>query len=180
MVGRVISHYRVLEKLGAGGMGVVYKAQDLDLNRFAALKFLHDYEAEDGRERFIQEALEASALDHPNICTIYERGKSDDGRVFLTLIRIPRRPWNKTPSRVAIGTWLGFMPRFRIDRKKLRMDREKRSGGSYPLVLPRSLSQGHGPSLGYNKPHRERRAWLPAREVEPVSARPRTATPPES
>ena len=85
MVGRVISHYRVLEKLGAGGMGVVYKAQDLDLNRFAALKFLHDYEAEDGRERFIQEALAASALDHPNICTIYERGKSDDGRVFLAM-----------------------------------------------------------------------------------------------
>ena len=103
MIGQTISHYEIVEKLGEGGMGVVYKAKDTKLDRFVALKIPRSPLAQ-GRRRFVREAKAAAALDHPNIRTVYEIYEAD-GKTFIAMAFVerqasisPRRSFGWSPS----------------------------------------------------------------------------------
>jgi TolB-like protein len=101
LVGRTVSHFHVLDPLGAGGMGVVYRAEDTRLGRAVALKFLLPQLSPDAtaKARFLREARSAAALDHPNLCTIYEVGESEDGRLFLAMALYPGETLNSRLAR---------------------------------------------------------------------------------
>jgi non-specific serine/threonine protein kinase len=97
MIGKTVSHYKIIEKLGGGGMGIVYKAQDLKLDRFVALKFLppHLTTSEEEKQRFIHEAKAASSLDHNNICAIHEIDETEDSKLFISMAYYEGETLNK-------------------------------------------------------------------------------------
>jgi len=97
MIGKIVLHYKIIEELGSGGMGIVYKAQDLNLDRFVALKFLppHLTTSAEEKQRFIHEAKAASALDHPNICNIHEIDQTEDGQLFISMAYYDGQTLNK-------------------------------------------------------------------------------------
>ncbi|MCM2316988.1 MAG: protein kinase [Thermoanaerobaculia bacterium] len=105
MIGRTIGHYRILERLGGGGMGVVYKAEDLTLHRTVALKFLPPEltRDDDAKQRFLFEARAAAQLEHPNVCPVYEIAESDDGQTFIAMAYYEGESLAKRIERGALG-----------------------------------------------------------------------------
>jgi serine/threonine protein kinase len=105
-IGKTISHYRILEKIGPGGLAIVYKAEDINLKRMVVLKFLPPQLTvnEETRKRFIIEAQSASTLDHPNICTIHQIGTSEENEMFIAMGFYERETLNQRISRGPLDT----------------------------------------------------------------------------
>jgi eukaryotic-like serine/threonine-protein kinase len=128
-IGRTVAHYEILEKLGGGGMGVVYKARDLRLGRLAALKFLPAHlDSQDDRRRFLNEARAASSLDHPNICTVYEIGETGEGEGGLF---------------IAMACCEGETLKKKIQRGTLKID----EAIDYTLQIAAGLSRAHSQGI---------------------------------
>jgi serine/threonine protein kinase/tetratricopeptide (TPR) repeat protein len=127
MIGKTISHYKITAKLGEGGMGVVYKADDTKLGRTVALKFLPPdlTRDEEAKQRFIQEARAASALDHPNICTVYEIDETSEGLTFIAMAR-----------------YEGESLKAKIERGPLKLDEALDIGAQIAQGLAKAHSQG--------------------------------------
>ena len=127
MIGKTVSHYTIMEELGRGGMGVVYKARDLKLDRIVALKFLspHFSQSEEQKKRFVQEAKAASALDHPNICSIYDIDETEDGQLFISM-----------------GCYQGEVLKNRIERSPLDVEEAKTIAMEIAAGLKAAHDQG--------------------------------------
>jgi len=126
MIGRTISHYKILSKLGEGGMGVVYKAEDLKLHRFVALKFLPPSTGDDkARQRFTHEAQAISTLEHPNICAIYEVDESPESQMFIVM-----------------PCYEGVSLQSRIARGPLKLDEAIQTAGQVASGLARAHEKG--------------------------------------
>jgi serine/threonine protein kinase/Tfp pilus assembly protein PilF len=128
MIGTTVSHYKIIEQIGAGGMGVVYKAEDTKLKRTVALKFLppeltHD---PDAKARFIREAQAASSLDHPNICTIYEINETEEGQLFIVM-----------------ACYEGETLKLKIEKEKLKIEEVI----EYTIQIARGLARAHEEGL---------------------------------
>ena len=117
MIGQTISHYRITEKLGEGGMGVVYKAEDTKLERTVALKFLaaHLLNDEEAKARFLREAKAAAGLHHPNICPVYEIGEAES-KTFISMAFIEGEPLEAKIERGPLSGF-GYWP---TDRRRTR------------------------------------------------------------
>lgn len=143
MIGEIVSHYKILEKLGGGGMGVVYKVQDQKLDRFAALKFLppHLSADEEIKQRFIAEAKAASALDHNNICTVYEIDETEKGQMFIAMAYYDGETLKKRigTKGVGVGTGLGLSIVYKIIEDhggNIEIKSELGKGSKFTVTLP--------------------------------------------
>jgi serine/threonine protein kinase len=127
VIGSTVSHYQILERLGGGGMGVVYKARDLKLGRLVALKFLSSQRGapEEEKRRFLREARAASQLDHPNLCTIHEIDETEDGALFI-----------------AMALYEGGMLRDRLDRGPLPLGQAIEVASQIAAGLARAHERG--------------------------------------